>query len=79
MSAGDIRAGGAFVELYADSKKLALGLKATGVACAASGRKFIGIEKEKKYFDIACKRIKEEYEKTDVSSAGLVCGLADES
>ncbi|MCL2745236.1 MAG: site-specific DNA-methyltransferase, partial [Planctomycetaceae bacterium] len=55
-----------------------MGSGSTGVACAASGRKFIGIEKEKKYFDIACKRIKEEYEKTDVSSAGLVCGLADE-
>lgn len=29
----------------------------TGVACANLGRKFIGIEIEEKYFDIACERI----------------------
>lgn len=29
----------------------------TGVACVQTGRKFIGIEIEPKYFDIACKRI----------------------
>lgn len=34
-----------------------MGSGTTGVACMELGRKFIGIEKEEKYFDIACKRI----------------------
>ncbi len=35
-----------------------MGSGTTGVACANLGRQFIGIEIEKKYFDIACERIK---------------------
>ena len=38
-----------------------MGSGTTGVACARLGRKFIGIEIEKKYFDIACERIDREY------------------
>jgi tRNA G10 N-methylase Trm11 len=38
-----------------------MGSGTTGVACAKLGRKFIGIEIEPKYFDIACKRINEVY------------------
>ncbi len=38
-----------------------MGSGTTGVACAKLGRKFIGIELEPKYFDIACKRIDEAY------------------
>jgi len=34
-----------------------MGSGTTGVACVKLGRKFIGIEIEPKYFDIACKRI----------------------
>ena len=34
-----------------------MGSGTTGVACANLGRKFIGIEIEPKYFDIACERI----------------------
>ena len=34
-----------------------MGSGTTGVACMNLGRKFIGIEIEPKYFDIACKRI----------------------
>lgn len=34
-----------------------MGSGTTGVACANLGRKFIGIEIERKYFDIACQRI----------------------
>ena len=34
-----------------------MGSGTTGVACAQLGRKFIGIEVERKYFDIACERI----------------------
>ena len=36
-----------------------MGSGTTGVACAHLGRKFIGIEIEPKYFDIACRRIEE--------------------
>ena len=38
-----------------------MGSGTTGVACVNLGRKFIGIELEPKYFDIACKRIEEAY------------------
>ncbi len=38
-----------------------MGSGTTGVACVNLGRKFIGIEIEEKYFDIACKRIEEAY------------------
>ena len=34
-----------------------MGSGTTGVACAQLGRKFTGIEREQKYFDIACQRI----------------------
>ena len=36
---------------------LFMGSGTTGVACANLGRKFIGIEIEEKYFEIACERI----------------------
>lgn len=35
-----------------------MGSGTTGVACMNLGRTFIGIEREPKYFDIACERIK---------------------
>ena len=38
-----------------------MGSGTTGVACARLGRKFIGIEMEPRYFDIACRRIEAEY------------------
>jgi site-specific DNA-methyltransferase (adenine-specific)/modification methylase len=38
-----------------------MGSGTTGVACAQLGRKFIGIELEPKYFDIACERISQAY------------------
>lgn len=34
-----------------------MGSGTTGVACVNINRKFIGIEIEERYFDIACKRI----------------------
>ena len=34
-----------------------MGSGTTGVACARLGRRFIGIEIEERYFDIACRRI----------------------
>jgi site-specific DNA-methyltransferase (adenine-specific)/modification methylase len=36
-----------------------MGSGTTGVAAVQLGRKFIGIERERKYFDIACKRIEQ--------------------
>jgi hypothetical protein len=42
-----------------------MGSGTTGVACAKLGRKFIGIEIEPKYFDIACRRIDEAYKQGD--------------
>lgn len=38
-----------------------MGSGTTGVACAALGRRFVGIEIERKYFDIACERIAAAY------------------
>jgi len=38
-----------------------MGSGTTGVACAQLGRKFIGVEIEPKYFDIACERIDNAY------------------
>ena len=37
-----------------------MGSGTTGVACVRTGRKFIGIEKEPKYFEIAKRRISDE-------------------
>ena len=34
-----------------------MGSGTTGIACALEGRDFVGIERERKYFDIACERI----------------------
>jgi DNA modification methylase len=38
-----------------------MGSGSTGVACAKTGRRFIGMEIQCKYFDIACKRIELAY------------------
>lgn len=38
-----------------------MGSGTTGVACVRMGRRFIGVEKEPAYFDIACRRIEEAY------------------
>lgn len=38
-----------------------MGSGTTGVACANMGKTFYGIEREPKYFDIACKRIEAAY------------------
>jgi DNA modification methylase len=43
-----------------------MGSGTTGVACVKIGRKFIGIEKEERYFDIACKRIEQAYAQPDL-------------
>ena len=38
-----------------------MGSGTTGVACAQMGRKFIGVEIDPRYFDIACRRIDDAY------------------
>jgi len=41
-----------------------MGSGTTGVAAAQTGRKFIGIEREERYFQIACKRIEDAQRQT---------------
>lgn len=43
-----------------------MGSGTTGVACVKLGRKFIGIEIEPKYFEIACRRIEAAYAQPDM-------------
>lgn len=43
-----------------------MGSGTTGVACAKQGRKFIGIEINEEYFNIACSRIREAYAQPDM-------------
>lgn len=43
-----------------------MGSGTTGVACVKMGRKFIGIELDEDYFDIACKRIEVAYRQPDL-------------
>ncbi|MDR3050008.1 MAG: site-specific DNA-methyltransferase [Elusimicrobiota bacterium] len=46
-----------------------MGSGTTGVACERLGRKFIGIEKLPKYFDVACRRIENEVRQTKLNLA----------
>lgn len=43
-----------------------MGSGTTGVACVQVGLSFIGIERETRYFDIACRRIAEAYRQPDL-------------
>jgi len=43
-----------------------MGSGTTGVACQKLGRKFIGIEIDERYFDIACRRIEEAMKQPDL-------------
>jgi site-specific DNA-methyltransferase (adenine-specific) len=43
-----------------------MGSGTTGVACAHMGRRFIGIEQESTYFDIACRRIEKSLRQPDL-------------
>ncbi len=43
-----------------------MGSGTTGVACAKLGRKFIGIELDETYFNIACERIQKAYDQPDL-------------
>jgi site-specific DNA-methyltransferase (adenine-specific) len=43
-----------------------MGSGTTGVACARMGRRFVGVELQPKFFDIACRRIEEAYKQPDM-------------
>ena len=43
-----------------------MGSGTTGVAAVQMGRSFIGIEREKQYFDVACERIEKAQLQTDM-------------
>jgi DNA modification methylase len=43
-----------------------MGSGTTGVACAKLGRKFIGIELDPDYFEIACDRVRKAYAQPDL-------------
>lgn len=43
-----------------------MGSGTTGVACAMRGRSFIGIERDERYFEIACRRIEKAYQQQDL-------------
>ncbi|MCO5071118.1 MAG: site-specific DNA-methyltransferase [Rhizobiaceae bacterium] len=43
-----------------------MGSGTTGVACVKLGRKFIGIEIDEGYFDIACKRVADAVARPDL-------------
>lgn len=43
-----------------------MGSGTTGVACVKLGRKFIGVEIDEGYFNIACKRIRDAYNQPDM-------------
>lgn len=43
-----------------------MGSGTTGVACAKAGKRFVGIERDSTYFDIACRRIEDAYKQPDM-------------
>ena len=57
---------GAMVPQHGTALDPFMGSGTTGVACAQLDRKFIGIEIEPKYFDIACERIQTAYDQPDL-------------
>lgn len=58
------------ISLYTDPGELICdpfcGSGSTGVACAKSGRSFIGIEQNEKWFDLSCRRISEALKQADM-------------
>jgi site-specific DNA-methyltransferase (adenine-specific)/modification methylase len=43
-----------------------MGSGTTGIAAIAAGRRFVGVEIERKWFDIACRRIEEASRQNDL-------------
>lgn len=56
-------------QLPADARSIIdpfMGSGTTGVACAHLGREFTGIEREQKYFEVACRRISDALKQPDL-------------
>lgn len=51
MDYADVPAGATVLDPY-------MGSGTTGIACIRTGRKFIGVEKDKRHFETACERIR---------------------
>jgi len=49
-----------------------MGSGTTGIAAVTCGRNFVGIEKDPRYFDIACKRIEDAQRQSDLFIQGAV-------
>ena len=49
-----------------------MGSGTTGIACLRTGRKFIGVEKDPRYFEIACERIERELDQGTLWKPGAV-------
>lgn len=58
------------VELYSNTGQIIMdpfmGSGTTGVACVNRGRKFIGIERDQRWFDLSCRRIEQAYSQPDM-------------
>lgn len=58
------------VELYSNPGQIILdpfmGSGTTGIACVRRGRRFIGIEQDTTWFDLACRRIERAYSQPDM-------------
>lgn len=57
------------LEFLPDAKSVLdpfMGSGSTGVVCAKMGRKFVGIELDPDYYEIACKRVEEAYKQPDL-------------
>lgn len=56
-----------------------MGSGSTGVACHDLGRRFIGIEIDQKYFDVACYRIEEAQKQTSLFDMAAGSGMEQQS
>lgn len=61
---------GEIVTLYSNLGELIcdpfMGSGSTGIACVKAGRKFIGIERDPKWFDLSCRRISDALKQPDM-------------
>ena len=56
-----------------------MGSGTTGVAAVTMGRKFIGIERDPSYFNIACRRIEQAQRQSDLLIEAAACEYATRS
>lgn len=66
------------IQFVPDSRNILdpyMGSGTTGIAAVQSGRRFIGIERDPRYFDIACKRIEDAQKQIDMFGVPLANAL----